>query len=60
VHNGAFSCSLKKKKKKKTMKWLQKLNFIWMNNEKSRCILHESKAYRSWMHEFEMKKGHLW
>jgi hypothetical protein len=21
------------------MKWLKKLRFIWMNNEKSRCIL---------------------
>jgi len=29
----------KTKQKKNTMKWLQKLSFIWMNNEKSRCIL---------------------
>ena len=60
--------NLKKRKKRKKNKQKDKapwsdskswVLFEWIMRDHVACS-HESKAYRSLMHAFEMKKGHLW
>jgi len=48
----------KNKDKKNPMRWLKSwVLFEWINHF---AYGHERKTYRSSMHEFEMRKGHLW